>query len=89
MAFDAGAWIEEGADPSFLRYGLLRETLGIPLDVLDGVLSQADGRLRMRVWSAEVWCRSALGGCSIDDIEQELWLDDPARAVRTTQALLA
>ncbi len=89
MAFDAGEWIEEGADPSFLRYGLLRETLGIPLEELDNVFARADGRLRMRLWSAEVWCRSVFGGCSIDDIEQGLWLDDPARIPRPTQALRA
>jgi hypothetical protein len=32
----------------------------------------------VRLWSAEVWCRSTLAGQSIEQIEQELWLDGPA-----------
>ncbi len=78
MAFNAAAWVEEGADPAFLRDGMLRDTLGIPRDGFDEVLRSSDESLRLRLWSAEVWCRSLFGGQSVGHIEQDLWVDEPA-----------
>lgn len=73
MAFDAGAWIEEAADPSFLADGLLRERLRIADGEFERAVSGAEGVRKLRLWSAEVWCRSALAGNSIQEIERELW----------------
>jgi asparagine synthase (glutamine-hydrolysing) len=73
MDFDAGEWIEQGADPAFLSDGLLRESFGISKGELERVMATDNGRLRMRIWSAEVWCRSELAGHPIEQIEQALW----------------
>jgi asparagine synthase (glutamine-hydrolysing) len=73
MDFDAGVWIEQAAHGRFLADGLLRETLRIPEAEFDGVLSAADGFLKLRLWSAEVWCRSVFAGHSVQEIERELW----------------
>jgi asparagine synthetase B (glutamine-hydrolysing) len=73
MAFDGASWIEQEADPTFLRDGLLRDSVAPSHRHFDVTHAMADWRLRLRLWSAEVWCRSALGGQSISDIEQALW----------------
>lgn len=73
MDFDAGDWIEQAADPAFLTHGLLREALEIPAGGLERVMSTGDGRRRMRIWSAEVWCRAMLAGHTTEQIEQALW----------------
>jgi asparagine synthase (glutamine-hydrolysing) len=73
MDFGAGAWIERAADPRFLADGLLRETLRIPGDEFALAMSAADGLLKLRLWSSEVWCRSVFAGRSVVEIERELW----------------
>jgi hypothetical protein len=73
MDFDAAGWIEKAADPVFLNDGLLREKLGIPSDEFAGVLSGTEGLPKLRLWSAEVWCRSVFEGNSIEEIEGVLW----------------
>ena len=73
MDFNAGGWIEQAADPRFLADGLLRETLRIPESEFGRVVSAADGSPGLRLWSAEVWCRSVFAGNSIEEIERELW----------------
>jgi asparagine synthase (glutamine-hydrolysing) len=80
MAFDARTWIEEAADLSFLTDGLLRDTLRIPHDEFHNVIAAGNHVVRVRLWSAEVWCRSMLAGHSIEQIEQDLWLEEPASA---------
>jgi asparagine synthase (glutamine-hydrolysing) len=74
MAFDARTWIEEAADPTFLTDGLLRDTLQIPEHEFKGVIANGNHVVRVRLWSAEVWCRSLFAGNSIEQIEQDLWL---------------
>jgi hypothetical protein len=73
MAFDADDWIEQDADPSFLADGLLRDALTIPEGEFARAMSAARGALKIRFWSAEVWCRSVLAGHSIGRIEGDLW----------------
>jgi asparagine synthase (glutamine-hydrolysing) len=73
MDFNAGGWIRQAADPRFLADGLLRETLRIPEGEFGRVVSAADGPPGLRLWSAEVWCRSVFAGDSIEAIERELW----------------
>jgi asparagine synthase (glutamine-hydrolysing) len=73
MAFNAGAWIAQAADPRFLTDGLLKDKLQIPTAEFDRVTSAANGHGGLRLWSAEVWSRSVLAGDSIQQIEQALW----------------
>ncbi|MBV9942669.1 MAG: asparagine synthase (glutamine-hydrolyzing) [Solirubrobacterales bacterium] len=77
MAFDARTWIEEAANPSFLTDGLLRDTLQIPNREFQNVLAAGNHVVRVRLWSAEIWCRSLLAGHSIEQIEQDIWLEEP------------
>ena len=77
MAFDARTWIEESANPAFLTDGLLRDTLRIPHDEFKNVIAAGNHVVRVRLWSAEVWCRSNFAGHSIEKIEQDLWLEEP------------
>ncbi len=79
MAFDARTWIEEAADPRFLAEGFLRETLRIPEGQFKSVVAASNHVVKVRLWSAEVWCRSMLGGHSIQEIERDLWLEEPTR----------
>ncbi len=73
MAFDGASWIEQEAEPSFLSDGFLRELVAPSHQQFDLTMATAGSRLRLRLWSAEVWCRSALGGQSISEIETALW----------------
>jgi hypothetical protein len=73
MDYDAAGWIEQAADPRFLTDGLLRETLTIPEGEFERVVSVARGQRKLRLWSAEVWCRSVFAGNSIQEIERDLW----------------
>jgi hypothetical protein len=41
------------------------------------ILSTANSSDRMRLWSAEVWCRSVFAGELPDAIEKELWPQGP------------
>jgi asparagine synthase (glutamine-hydrolysing) len=77
MAFDARTWIEEAADSAFLTDGMLRDALRIPDGEFKNVVAAGNHVVRVRLWSAEVWCRSILGGSSIQEIEQDLWLEEP------------
>ena len=77
MAFDARSWIEEAANAAFLTDGLLRDTLRIPADEFKNVIAAGNHVVKVRLWSAEVWCRSNLAGHSIQEIERDLWLDEP------------
>jgi asparagine synthase (glutamine-hydrolysing) len=74
MAFDARTWIEEAANEAFLTDGLLRDTLQIPQEDFDSVIKAGNHVVRVRLWSAEVWCRSVFAGHSIQQIEQDIWL---------------
>jgi asparagine synthase (glutamine-hydrolysing) len=80
MAFDARTWIEQAANPAFLTDGLLRDTLGIPEDEFKNVIAAGNHVVRVRLWSAEIWCRSNFAGHSIEQIEQDLWLEEPGSA---------
>jgi asparagine synthase (glutamine-hydrolysing) len=73
MDYDAAGWIEQAADPRFLTDGLLRETLTIPEGEFERVVSVARGQRKLRLWSAEVWCRSVFAGNSIEEINRDLW----------------
>jgi asparagine synthase (glutamine-hydrolysing) len=75
MAFDARTWIGEAADPRFLTSGLLRDTLRIPEVEFNHALTAGNHVVKVRLWSAEVWCRSMFGGHSIQEIEHDLWLE--------------
>jgi asparagine synthase (glutamine-hydrolysing) len=73
MDFEAGSWIEQSARPEFLREGVLREALRLSREQFEPVVDGAIDRLRMRLWSAEVWARSVFAGHSSTRIEQALW----------------
>lgn len=73
MDFDAGGWIDQAADPAFLHSGILRDVLSVPDTELRRVIATDNGRLRTRVWSAEIWCRSVFAGHSQAQIEADLW----------------
>ena len=77
MDFDAGAWIEEVANPRFLAQGTLREVFAVPAPEFDNLLQNTRGSLRVRLWSAEVWCRSVFAGESQEVIEKDLWRQGP------------
>lgn len=77
MDFDAGVWIDRAADLRFLTDGLMRDALGIPDHEFAYVLASARGAFRVRLWSAEIWCRSVFAGDSLADIERELWSCGP------------
>lgn len=77
MDFNAGAWIEEAADEAFLLDGLLREVLGVTRHALREEVAASDRALRVRIWSAEIWCRAMLAEQSVTSIERELWPAGP------------
>lgn len=73
MNFDTGAWIEEAAKPAFLAHGIVRDKLRIPEHEFEEFTSAADGLMKLRLWSSEVWCRSVFAGDPIETIESDLW----------------
>jgi asparagine synthetase B (glutamine-hydrolysing) len=73
MDYHAAAWIEQTADPRFLADGLLRETLAIAEGEFERAVSTATSFRKLRLWSAEVWCRSVFAGNSIEEINRDLW----------------
>jgi asparagine synthase (glutamine-hydrolysing) len=73
MDYDAGSWIEEEGDRKFLREGFMRDLFEIPDTQFSELLERARGSLRVRLWSTEVWCRSAFAGQSTETIEKDLW----------------
>jgi asparagine synthase (glutamine-hydrolysing) len=74
MDYNAASWVEAAADPDFLNDGMLRDTLRIPDEAFRESVSEREPASRLRLWSAEVWCRSVFAGHSIGQIEQALWL---------------
>jgi hypothetical protein len=77
MFYDAGKWIDEGADPSFLSEGVFRDAFQLSDKEFSVLLSTANHSDRMRLWSAEVWCRSVFAGEAPEAIEKELWPQGP------------
>lgn len=77
LSLDAGGWIDAAAKPSFMSNGMLAETLGLSRAELEHTLSISERSLKVRIWSAEVWCRSMLGRQSLASIEQDLWRNGP------------
>ena len=75
MAWDS-SWITEAADPSFLEAGRLRELLGLPRADWEELL-RARGPVPVRLWSAEVWCRTVLAGDAVSEVDRELWPNGP------------
>lgn len=73
MIFDAGSWIEEAARPGFLLDGVFGATFGLRADDLRSLAAGARGSDRVRLWSAEVWCRAVFAGQSASAIEAALW----------------
>jgi asparagine synthase (glutamine-hydrolysing) len=77
MDYDAGRWIEEAATPGFLADGMLQEVFAISRPQFLDLIERAYPTLRVRLWSAEVWCRSVFGGDSTAAIETALWRAGP------------
>jgi asparagine synthase (glutamine-hydrolysing) len=77
MFYDAGKWIDEGADPSFLSEGVFKDAFQLSDKEFSVLLSTANHSDRMRLWSAEVWCRSVFAGEAPEAIEKELWPQGP------------
>jgi asparagine synthase (glutamine-hydrolysing) len=77
MMFAAGEWVEESAEPSFLADGVFRDVFQLSDKEFSVILSTANSSDRMRLWSAEVWCRSVFAGELPDAIEKELWPQGP------------
>jgi asparagine synthase (glutamine-hydrolysing) len=77
MIFAAGEWVEEAAKPSFLTDGVFRDVFQLSDKEFSVILSTANSSERMRLWSAEVWCRSVFAGELPDAIEKELWPQGP------------
>jgi len=77
MIFAAGDWVEEAAKPSFLVDGVFRDVFQLSDKEFSVILSTANSSDRMRLWSAEVWCRSVFAGETPDAIEKELWPHGP------------
>ncbi|HET9059060.1 MAG TPA: asparagine synthase (glutamine-hydrolyzing) [Acidimicrobiales bacterium] len=73
MIFDAGEWVEAGANPAFLSEGLFRDLFAIPAPTFQELVATASSTQRMRLWSTEVWCRSVFAGEPAPTIEKELW----------------
>lgn len=77
MDFDGGAWIEEAANPQFLAQGVFREVFAISSHDFEHLLETARVAFRVRLWSAEVWCRSVFAGQAREVIEKDLWPQGP------------
>jgi asparagine synthase (glutamine-hydrolysing) len=77
MMFAAGEWVEEAAKPSFLADGVFRDVFRLSDKEFSVILSTANSSDRMRLWSAEVWCRSVFAGEPPAAIEKELWPQGP------------
>jgi asparagine synthase (glutamine-hydrolysing) len=76
MAFTP-AWITDAADPSFVLDGRLREVLEVPAPEWGELVSRADAPQVVRMWSAEVWCRTILDGGPVEAVKRELWPSGP------------
>jgi asparagine synthase (glutamine-hydrolysing) len=77
MIFNAGEWVEEAAEPNFLANGMFRDLFSVPRRQFAELLASATGTERLRLWSAEVWCRSVFGRHRRETIERDLWPHGP------------
>ena len=77
LNFDAGEWIGAAANPGFLLDGMLRGLRGVSRETLASEVAATGGADLVRIWSTEVWCRSMLGGHSVESIEADLWPTGP------------
>jgi asparagine synthase (glutamine-hydrolysing) len=73
FGFDVAAYLLPAARPEFLRDGMLREELAVPVPAWRETVAMVRGHDVLRLWSAEVWCRLFLEGRPVGEIEAELW----------------
>jgi asparagine synthase (glutamine-hydrolysing) len=73
MMFDVRGWLTERARPRFLLDGALRELFGVEAGDWLRLVERSEAERVVRLWSAEIWCRSAVEGTSDDAIGRELW----------------
>jgi hypothetical protein len=69
--------VEEAAEPNFLANGMFRDLFSVPRRQFAELLASATGTERLRLWSAEVWCRSVFGRHRRETIERDLWPHGP------------
>jgi asparagine synthase (glutamine-hydrolysing) len=74
MVFDVSGWLAERARPQFLLDGVLRQLFEVEGDGWQSLVERSEADRVLRLWSAEIWCRSALEGTPDEAIERELWL---------------
>jgi asparagine synthase (glutamine-hydrolysing) len=73
MNFSPGSWLAERARPDFLLDGVLRELFQIEAGAWIRLVERSEADRVVRLWSAEIWCRSALEGKPDEVIDRELW----------------
>jgi asparagine synthase (glutamine-hydrolysing) len=73
MNFSPGSWLAERARPDFLLDGVLRELFQIEAGAWIRLVERSEADRVVRLWSAEIWCRSALEAKPDEVIERELW----------------
>jgi asparagine synthase (glutamine-hydrolysing) len=73
MMFDVRGWLAERARPGFLLDGVLRELFEVEDREWLRLVECAETEKVIRLWSAEIWCRSAVEGTSDEAIGRELW----------------
>jgi asparagine synthetase B (glutamine-hydrolysing) len=74
MVFNSLRRIEQAARPGFLEHGHLRELLEEPAERWQRRLRRKNGR--MRLWTAEIWCRLVVDGQAISAVERDLWIPE-------------
>ncbi|MGH2990807.1 MAG: hypothetical protein ACRDMA_13295 [Solirubrobacterales bacterium] len=65
--------IERAARLEFLQHGVLRDLLRESASSWDALRRRTGARDRVRLWTAEIWCRLFLEGESVRRVETELW----------------
>jgi asparagine synthase (glutamine-hydrolysing) len=73
MVFDVKDWLAERARPEFLLDGVLRDLFGVESSDWRRLVERTEAERVVRLWSAEIWCRSAVNGSSDAEIERALW----------------
>jgi hypothetical protein len=73
MMFDVRGWLAERARPEFLLDGVLRELFEVEAGEWRRLVDRTETDRVVRLWSAEIWCRSAVEGRPDSEIERELW----------------
>jgi asparagine synthase (glutamine-hydrolysing) len=73
MVFDVSGWIAERARPEFLLDGVLRELFEVESADWLNLVERSEPDRILRLWSAEIWSRSAVNGTPDAAIERELW----------------